>query len=759
MRDKSKQISGFVICVGRFFFKHADWRQARRVRTLLIILVLSFIPWSSYGASVDKTAEKVLIGVLYRNTATGLRYRDAIHAAYNNSAGLSELVEIKDFPYADEKLGTKTLVNLIKREKDKISILFGPTESDVYVRALEQRSELEKHEVPLISSVVTADVPHVRSGWFFLTNVDVQRRAQAAYDYLNKYWINSIAILYANTEFGRRAERAFRAELNDAQKHTYSPMPYSLPATSARSQIRQLLERRPEAIGIFGEREDLQEIYAALSQMNSGATPYHPIIFTIIDARTLVDNLDDLHFVSVTRADEPVRNGQQYDDVMTLAYDTTKLVLQEIKKLADQDILIASAAGRREFRDRFEAILRATPLLTDTISGITFSNYKNVAKTRMISMKGGALKEFDLTETVGFEDKIQKKSSLLANRYGAWPWVNAVLLILIVVMMSILDLKKWYTGNTWRLILESHFYILLAVNASLVLALYVYMGETGAIRYDSIMAALIIAFAPLALLRTTFFETSTGKSVGLAKLYDGFLQWINDHLMVARHSRTSLYVNLIAFHNTVDGMRTYLRDIYREQPSAERRIKLETELAELVNDSIPYLERRKVCARILLRTKKWDELRLDGMAPQGDLPLERTPSYQRVLSFFKNEPMDIEDQHCEMTEVHKFLRDPEVVIKQAARFCATHREATEKLEKEIGNHLKNITDTARKQSLENALQQDLIGVIGEQARLRRKIAFLFILRGYDEQYLRGCLGMDESSVKVVTPHIPEHSQN
>ncbi len=102
--------------------------------------------------------------------------------------------------------------------------------------------------------------------------------------------------------------------------------------------------------------------------------------------------------------------------------------------------------------------------------------------------------------------------------------------------------------------------------------------------------------------------------------------------MVTRSRHNGLFVNLVAYRNTVDGMRTYLKDIYCEQPRADRRIRLETELAELVNDSIPYLERRKVCARLLLRTVRWDYLVDDSMAPSGTVakrstnPLDAQPA-------------------------------------------------------------------------------------------------------------------------------------
>ena len=137
-------------------------------------------------------------------------------------------------------------------------IIIGPTESDVFVMGIENRKELEKDEVPVISSLIISDVPYKVGGWFFRTNVDVRRRVEAIHDYMNKYWIRSIAILYANTAWGRRAQEAFSEELSLDQKNYYMPLMYNPPPASAREQIRQILNVRPDAVGIFGEREDLK---------------------------------------------------------------------------------------------------------------------------------------------------------------------------------------------------------------------------------------------------------------------------------------------------------------------------------------------------------------------------------------------------------------------------------------------------------------------------------------------------------------------
>lgn len=229
------------------------------------------------------------------------------------------------------------------------------------------------------------------------------------------------------------------------------------------------------------------------------------------------------------------------------------------------------------------------------------------------------------------------------------------------------------------------------------------MGEIGSVRYDSTVAALALAVAPLSLLRTTFFESAAGRSIGLGKLYESFLQWINSRLMLARHRQVQPMINLVAYHNSVEGMKTHLKEIYAHGRTPAQRIRLTTELDELVNDRFPYLERRKTCARLLLRYQSWEDLQECGLAPTHGTPEK--------------------------------LTDPEVVIRRAARHCANEPDLQGAIDTEIEALLAR-RDQARVAALRTAHAKDLEGIVGEQGRLRKKLAFLFVLRGYAEQYLR-----------------------
>jgi hypothetical protein len=149
---------------------------------------------------------------------------------------------------------------------------------------------------------------------------------------------------------------------------------------------------------------------------------------------------------------------------------------------------------------------------------------------------------------------------------------------------------------------------------------------------------------------------------------------------------------------------------------------------------------------LLLRMKKWKELRSDGMAPDGRIPENALGTLLHKLDVWwygvlhdKDAAVKYEnEEYCTANEV---LEDPEVLIREAARHCSKNDDARKKLHDLIKQRLQQFTDIDRKNDLENALQKDIKGVVGEQARLRREIGFLFIIRGYDANRLKRDLAM------------------
>ena len=98
------------------------------------------------------------LGIHYINSPSGKRFRDGIKEAIDD---YSEKISRKktarkvmfkplDRPYVNEREGVKSLVSLMKIDETRenkgreVDIILGPTESGVFVRALEQRKKLGK---------------------------------------------------------------------------------------------------------------------------------------------------------------------------------------------------------------------------------------------------------------------------------------------------------------------------------------------------------------------------------------------------------------------------------------------------------------------------------------------------------------------------------------------------------------------------------------------------------------------------------------
>ena len=175
------------------------------------VLLLALTLWEGLPAQTqDHNADKgtVRIGALYMKIDAPMRLLEGVQEALKDNK--LENVVLVDLGYTEIGDGLSKLRNAV--ENETVDIIIGPTESDIFVRALDEREKIEQNKIPLISPLITADVDVQESEWFFRTNVGVNRRAQVMYDCLRKYWIRSMAVLHANTEFGRRAEAAFKAE-------------------------------------------------------------------------------------------------------------------------------------------------------------------------------------------------------------------------------------------------------------------------------------------------------------------------------------------------------------------------------------------------------------------------------------------------------------------------------------------------------------------------------------------------------------------
>ncbi len=588
----------------------------KRVRIVMLVFALLLQAYAHAG-------EKVRIGVLYKKDVAA-SYLKGIKDALDDAA-MGDSVDIEEYLYRDEKDGLRKLTKWI-RDKEGVDIVIGPTDSSTFSKALELRDDLETHEVPVISPLVTATGENQPDGWFFRMNIDVGRRVNRIYDYLNKYMIRSIAVLYADTAFGRKAEAAFRENLNETQEHSYQALQFESLA-KIRPALAQILKSRPEALGVFGSNTDIRGIHEELRSMNSWGTPYKPLLFTIMDARGT--GVEGIHFVSSLesyRTDPAAAGGEEQvagadgtggaeDEFEALAYDTTAFVLSKIKEAKRRS---RGDFNPKVFRREFAALLRNPADEPGRKTGMVFDMYENTAKPKIFRLGKEQPVKVTTDDVVSWRDKVNKKWELLKGRYGWWPAFNILLLIVVVGLVSLSDLRRWYSGNGPE---SSHrrtcayYFAFVSIHVLLVLGIYLYLAETGKVRYDSILTALIIAIAPTAFIRTTLFVTPGGREIGLVQLYDRFLLWFNDKVMVTKFLSEEKYVNIIAYHNSLADLKGELELLYQSAKSMDQRFRLQTALQEELQEVELHIEKRKVCARRLLRRLGWEQLKQRRFVP------------------------------------------------------------------------------------------------------------------------------------------------
>lgn len=388
-------------------------------RLLLFILLASpFLHGAETGAA------DIRLAVVFRDTPSGRHHLEGVLKAVENHP-FSKAIHVSRHPYHTGKNGFEVLEALFKTRG--ADLILGPTDSGVFAQVIEARGILEAFEVPMISSLVAADIKNAPEGWLFRTNVGVSRRTQVMYDFLNRHWIRRIGVLYADNEFGRQAEQAFREELGPAQREAYLALPYEM-LFNSRHELRQILENKPEALGVFGSREEIKGIYQGLRSMNNSLAAYDPLLFTILDARQLVSHIPELYIVSLTDPEKeltiPTDTHNKSPSLVTiegdqdaLAFDTTWLSLNILQQLGD----LRGAPLRKAFRDRFVALLDHDQQNWEPLTGMHFSAYENKASPSVYKL-GEHWEKVDAAVPVHLKQKIAMKLSLVRRGVGFYPF-------------------------------------------------------------------------------------------------------------------------------------------------------------------------------------------------------------------------------------------------------------------------------------------------------------------------------------------------
>ncbi len=559
----------------------------------------------------------IRIGALYLDVPAHRKMRMGLNEALEDSIHESGVKAcIVDLSYTSPGKGVVRLREALRNQH--IDIVIGPTDSDLFARAFEEKEEFSNFEVPIISPLATADMDLDGSDWFFRTNVGVTKRSHMIYDFLRKHWIRSFAILHADTEFGRRGEEAFRKEVirEFGDSDAYFAYKYD-PMLDLRDSLSEILSNRPEALGIFAERHQISAILNEIDNMEKKDSDYEPLIFTNLDARQIKDEVDHIYSVSATKPMPESEAGKGlYDDVRGLAYDTMYFVLHQCSELNAIDAK-NRAVFRRNFRDYFETLMDGGVEKRGPKTEMKFSELANSSPLIVYEIEGGHWKLHEMKSDMSFLHKFWFKFDLLFKRFGtATMVINFTLIFLVAACMTVLDLSRWYDGS-WQDALRSKGYILLlSLQLFVSIILFIYLALAQNLPCNNFLITMALASSPSIILRSNLVQSTKGTTwVGLIQLYDMLLQKINDRLMVERYSNLHVLVNVIAQRNYEDDLKKELHGLFSNYRTSEQQARNERELKRQLEACEESLERRKVYAAMLLKRLGWETLQDRGLIP------------------------------------------------------------------------------------------------------------------------------------------------
>ncbi len=675
------------------------------------ICAYAFLTWSA--PSLDPppaqtpATDKVHLAVVFREAKSSRRHLEGVKKVVARHA-LRERTLISEHPYYDDKEGFEVVRDLIQADPPP-DVILGPTDSGAYAELTQRRLDLESHRTPVISSLATVEIPNLPDGYFFRTNGGLSRRVHAMFDFLRKHWVRRIAVLYVDSEFGRSAEEAFREEMSPGMRDAYLALPFEKVA-SARHELRTVLNAKPEALGVFATREDILGIHQSLGSMHDGFSPYTPLMFTIIDARALRADIPELYFVSMAGSNPKKETAEGEivkfeDEVEALAFDTASMVLDELEPLMSElGDFPTRADFRQAFRDRFAKAINSGSAAFQPVTKMEFANFENQAMPGVYRLNGDVRAE-DTTATVSFGDKLAMKLNLIWRGVGFFPVLILALLWVSVYLLNRYEISSRYPDNRKKIIRSFDFHIVVFVNFLIVALLYLFLAETGSIPYDSVLAALTLPLAAKTLMSSTIFETRAGRTIGLASFHDRLVKWLGERMMITAYKSAESNVNVVAYRNTLQGMKAELESVYANAKSLNQARELRDKLNRELAKETDILAKRKKCARMLLRTLSWPTLQERGFAP-----------------------MDVSTRP----------KDPERLIKAAAEYCMEDPQRAQRL-RDIGEaKLEEAGKSRRPHSANTAIKERFHNDMKEQANqedLQMYLGALFLHFNYNEQQL------------------------
>ncbi|MGB0910503.1 MAG: ABC transporter substrate-binding protein [Nitrospirales bacterium] len=554
-----------------------------------------------------KTPDQPLVSLaaLYRQDIELSYLKSICRALKKHKLGPS--VTVNKFPYGNEESAFNILSNLLK--DNSTDIILGPTDSGVFLRAIKDLGD-QKSKI-VVSPLVAANYDFNPRGFFFSTNVSINDRTLVLANTFAKYGLRSMAVLHSDTKFGHESEAAFREKfLLQDPKSQYRPLQYDARNFADKRpylQIKQVLMDRPEGLGLFGTRSEIRAITELLSEMNTSLTPYRPIIFTPIDFRPQTFPDYTLYTVSLNGLSNHKTKAALVGDIELLTHDTTLILLDQLRTDSFK-------GQKKEFHNRLIDVLSGDiPPKTQTLTNMKFNTGRNESIIRILSRDPTGRLNFVTPPSTPIE-MVNLKMNLLFDTRGWWMVVSLIVIVITPVILSYLDLKSWLRARWWECLLSPSVLPFYLFNVLVVGTLYVYLAETGRVPYDSPLTALVIAMGPTTFLKSTLFNTTTGKAIGLSNLYEKSIQSINRRLMKKKFRSQQKFTNILAYYNSLASLKDELAQLYSHARSDEEKEQLSARLVQDLNRAECHLEKRFVCARRLQDDFKWDNL--DDFIPE-----------------------------------------------------------------------------------------------------------------------------------------------
>jgi hypothetical protein len=488
-------------------------------------------------------------------------------------------------------------------------VIIGPTDSGVFHQFDLTADRFANAKVTVVSPLVTAEIGNDPDGWLFRTNVSARVRASTLHTFLSQRKVTTIAVVYADSEFGLRAEEEFRNGLSLAQTDRYVSIRYkNIP--ELRRAAKQLAQSRPAAVGVLGPREDVGDFFESFRQSSHGINPYWPISFTAVDTKLL--QLEDVYYVSLDRSPGIAEAGAPADEVSGLAYDTTTLVL----RVMPTDIAPGSAEWRNQFRRNIVGLLEGPSSEPGAKTQMAFRGLQNAAKPAIYSYTDDGIERMILDPPPGFFSQLFAGPQLILRQHGLAPIWNLLALMVIVSLITRADVRSWCdienAGENLRRAMTG----LIVFNVSVAVLVYLGLIYLNVIEWRNFMGMITVAFGYPMLLKSKLGETATGKVIGFAQWYEGALARVEDRVADAMYGDDDSVIDFIAAASPIDKLHSVLvkRYSYRRP---ERATQLIAQLDKDIAEADGKLAARRICARRIRMGHKWEDLVRLKLVPDG----------------------------------------------------------------------------------------------------------------------------------------------